>query len=489
MALLWLISCCALLGTAFGCGVPAIHPVLSGLSRIVNGEEAVPGSWPWQVSLQDSTGFHFCGGSLISEDWVVTAAHCSVRTSHLVVAGEFDQGSAAEDIQVLKIAKVFKNPKFNMFTINNDITLLKLATPARFSQTVSAVCLPSNDDDFPAGMLCATTGWGLTKYDNAKTPEKLQQAALPLLSNTECKKFWGSQITDLMVCAGASGVSSCMGDSGGPLVCQKDGSWTLAGIVSWGSSTCSTSKPGCGVPSTHPELSGLSRIVNGEDAVPSSWPWQVSLQTSAGFHFCGGSLISQHWVVTAAHCRVRKNHHVVAGASDLSSDDEAVQVLRIAEVFRHPLWDRHTARNDIALLKLASPAQLSNAVSPVCLPSANASYPEGNLCATTGWGRTQYNANKTPDKLQQAALPLLSNTNCKKFWGSKIADEMVCAGASGVSSCMGDSGGPLVCQKDGAWTLVGIVSWGSGQCLPFSPGVYARVTEFIPWVLEVLEAN
>ncbi|XP_045675032.1 chymotrypsinogen B2 [Phyllostomus hastatus] len=243
MAFLWLLSCFALLGTAFGCGVPAIQPVLSGLSRIVNGEDAVPGSWPWQVSLQDKTGFHFCGGSLISEDWVVTAAHCGVKTSHLVVAGEFDQGSDEEDIQVLKIAKVFKNPKFNMLTVRNDITLLKLATPARFSQTVSAVCLPNANDDFAPGTLCATTGWGKTKYNAIKTPEKLQQAALPLLSNAECKKTWGSKITDVMVCAGASGVSSCMGDSGGPLVCQKDGAWTLVGIVSWGSGTCSTSTP------------------------------------------------------------------------------------------------------------------------------------------------------------------------------------------------------------------------------------------------------
>ncbi|XP_037671687.1 chymotrypsinogen B [Choloepus didactylus] len=244
MSVLWLLSCWALLGCAFGCGVPAIHPVLSGLSRIVNGEDAVPGSWPWQVSLQDSTGFHFCGGSLISEHWVVTAAHCGVSTSDVVVAGEFDQDSDAEDIQVLKIAKVFKNPKFNSFTISNDITLLKLATAARFSQTVSAVCLPSENDDFPSGSLCATTGWGKTKYNNANTPERLQQAALPLLSNAECKNFWGSKIKDTMVCAGASGVSSCMGDSGGPLVCQKDGAWTLVGIVSWGSSTCSTSMPG-----------------------------------------------------------------------------------------------------------------------------------------------------------------------------------------------------------------------------------------------------
>ncbi|XP_036919648.1 chymotrypsinogen 2 [Sturnira hondurensis] len=244
MAFLWLLSCFTLLGTALGCGVPAIQPVLGGLSRIVNGEEAVPGSWPWQVSLQDKTGFHFCGGSLISENWVVTAAHCGVKTSDLVVAGEFDQGSDAEDIQVLKIAKVFKNPKYNAFTTNNDITLLKLATPARFSQTVSAVCLPNADDDFAAGTLCATTGWGLTKYSNDNTPDKLQQAALPLLSNTECKMFWGRKITNIMVCAGASGISSCMGDSGGPLVCRKGGAWTLVGIVSWGSSVCSTSSPG-----------------------------------------------------------------------------------------------------------------------------------------------------------------------------------------------------------------------------------------------------
>ncbi|XP_011378268.1 chymotrypsinogen 2-like [Pteropus vampyrus] len=205
MTFLWFLSCFTLVGAAFGCGVPAIQPVLSGLSRIVNGEDAIPGSWPWQVSLQDSTGFHFCGGSLISEDWVVTAAHCGVRTSHLVVAGEFDQGSDEENVQVLKIAKVFKNPKFNMLTVRNDITLLKLAN---------------------------------------KTPDKLQQAALPLLSNAECKTFWGSKISDVMVCAGASGVSSCKGDSGGPLVCRKDESWTLVGIVSWGSSTCSTSTPG-----------------------------------------------------------------------------------------------------------------------------------------------------------------------------------------------------------------------------------------------------
>uniref|UniRef100_A0A8D0Y1J2 chymotrypsin n=1 Tax=Sus scrofa TaxID=9823 RepID=A0A8D0Y1J2_PIG len=211
-----------------GCGVPAIPPVLSGLSRIVNGENAVPGSWPWQVSLQDSTGFHFCGGSLISEDWVVTAAHC---------------GGSRAQARSLKPPPLRPNPNFSLLTVRNDITLLKLATPARFSRTVSAVCLPSASDDFPAGTLCATTGWGKTKYTALKTPDKLQQAALPIVSSTVCKSYWGSKVTDVMICAGASGVSSCMGDSGGPLVCQKNGAWTLVGIVSWGSSTCSTTTP------------------------------------------------------------------------------------------------------------------------------------------------------------------------------------------------------------------------------------------------------
>ncbi|KAM9182873.1 chymotrypsinogen B-like [Mergus octosetaceus] len=247
MALLWLLSCLALAGSAraaASCGVPAIAPVIRGYNRIVNGEPAVPGSWPWQVSLQRYGNFHFCGGSLISEQWVVTAAHCGVKTTDTVVLGEYDQETESGDVQRLSIAKVFCNPSYSSLTIRNDITLIKLATPAQLNARVSPVCLPQATDDFPGGLTCVTTGWGLTDASADTTPAVLQQVALPLLTNAQCKQYWGFRIYDVMVCAGADGASSCMGDSGGPLVCQKDGAWTLVGIVSWGSSSCSTSTPG-----------------------------------------------------------------------------------------------------------------------------------------------------------------------------------------------------------------------------------------------------
>ncbi|XP_037374001.1 chymotrypsinogen 2-like [Talpa occidentalis] len=241
MGFLWLLSCITVIGAAFGCGVPAIPPVFTGIERIVNGKITFPGSWPWQVSLQYSTGFHYCGGSLISESWVVTAAHCEVSTSHLVVAGMFDKRSR-ENVQVLRIAQVFDHPSFNKHNSSNDITLVKLATPARFSSIVSPVCLPSAQDSFTAGSLCVTTGWGRTHYQGTGS-NVLQQATLPLLSNAECENIWEKGFPDIMVCAGAKGVTSCKGDSGGPLVCQKDGAWNLVGVVSFVSANCYTNYP------------------------------------------------------------------------------------------------------------------------------------------------------------------------------------------------------------------------------------------------------
>uniref|UniRef100_A0A671MDN9 chymotrypsin n=1 Tax=Sinocyclocheilus anshuiensis TaxID=1608454 RepID=A0A671MDN9_9TELE len=241
------ITCLALVASALGCGVPAIKPQTIG-SRIVNGQNAISGSWPWQVSLQLPNSFHFCGGSLINQNWVLTAAHCAVLVDyHSVILGEHNRGSDAEPIQdkllsFIKLSLVITHPLYNRATFNNDIALLKLSAPVTFTPRISPVCLaPSNTSILP-GTRCFTTGWGQTA--TTSHPEILQQTGVPIISPAVCRQIWGqNRITDTMICAVASGSSSCQGDSGGPLVCEISGVWTLVGSVSWETSTCDTRFP------------------------------------------------------------------------------------------------------------------------------------------------------------------------------------------------------------------------------------------------------
>ncbi|CAI9598471.1 unnamed protein product, partial [Staurois parvus] len=169
------------------CGVPDIKPIISNYARIINGETAVSGSWPWQVSVQDSTGRHICGGSLINTNWVVTAAHCPATTSHRVVLGAFDLSSTTENTQTKDIGKVFKYPLYNTQTGVDDISLIRLSSPASLTDRISPVCLPSSCDVFNGGEKCVITAWEYMACKAPTTPSKLQQAVVPLLSNIDCQ--------------------------------------------------------------------------------------------------------------------------------------------------------------------------------------------------------------------------------------------------------------------------------------------------------------
>uniref|UniRef100_A0A671R7B5 Chymotrypsin-like protease CTRL-1 n=1 Tax=Sinocyclocheilus anshuiensis TaxID=1608454 RepID=A0A671R7B5_9TELE len=224
---------------------------------------------------------------------------------------------------------------------------------------------------------------------------------------------------------------------------------------------------GCGVPAIKPQTIG-SKIVNGQNAISGSWPWQVSLQLPSGFHFCGGSLINQNWVLTAAHCAV------------------VFLSVFLQLVITHPLYSRATFNNDIALLKLSSPVTLTPRISPVCLAPSTINILPGTRCFTTGWGRTA----TTPLILQQTGVPIISPAVCRQIWGqSTITDAMICAGASGSSSCQGDSGGPLVCERSGVWSLVGSVSWGRNTCDTRFPAVYARISQLRSWIDRTIASN
>lgn len=236
----------------------------------------------------------------------------------------------------------------------------------------------------------------------------------------------------------------------------------------------------------------LSRVVNGIDAREHSWPWQISLQyqgTSGNWgHTCGGTLIADNWVLTAAHCiSSGRVYRVLVGKHNLQEEEEGSAAISPEKIIVHEKWNSFFILNDIALIKLSEPVQVSDSVQPACLPAAEALLPHDFPCYVTGWGRL-YTNGPIADNLQQALLPVVEHAVCSKsdWWGFQVRTTMVCAGGDGiVSGCNGDSGGPLNCQAaSGAWEVHGVVSFGSGVSCNYEkkPTVFTRVSAYNDWI-------
>ncbi|KAK6326652.1 hypothetical protein J4Q44_G00022970 [Coregonus suidteri] len=187
------------------------------------------------------------------------------------------------------------------------------------------------------------------------------------------------------------------------------------------------------------------KIVGGYECKAYSQPHQVSL--NVGYHFCGGSLVNENWVVSAAHC----------------------------------YQSSYNIDNDIMLIKLSKPATLNTYVQPVALPSSCA--PAGTMCTVSGWGNTM-SSTADKNKLQCLNIPILSYSDCNNSYPGMITNAMFCAGylEGGKDSCQGDSGGPVVCNGE----LQGVVSWGYGCAEPGNPGVYAKVCIFNDWLTSTM---
>ncbi|XP_053431506.1 chymotrypsin-like elastase family member 2A [Nycticebus coucang] len=246
----------------------------------------------------------------------------------------------------------------------------------------------------------------------------------------------------------------------------------------------------CGLPTYPPQV---SRVVGGEDARPNSWPWQVSLQYSSNGqwrHTCGGSLVANNWVLTAAHCiSSSRTYRVVLGRHSLSTQEPGSLAISVSKLVVHEDWNSSqlSKGNDIALLKLANSVSLNDKIQLACLPPANTILPNNYPCYVTGWGRLQ-TGGALPDILQQGRLLVVDYATCSSpgWWGSTVKTNMVCAGGDGVtSSCNGDSGGPLNCQAaNGQWEVHGVVSFGStlGCNYYHKPSVFTRVSNYIDWI-------
>lgn len=258
----------------------------------------------------------------------------------------------------------------------------------------------------------------------------------------------------------------------------------------------------CGAPVFRPRTESEDRMVGGQEAVPHSWPWQVSL-SEAGYevmgHFCGGTLIASQWVLTAAHClrdRTPKELVILIGAHDLLNVSDVV-TRRVETFVIHDKYGRLNTNHDIALVKLDMPVNFTESVRPACLPADDDLLQNGR-CFATGWGETRGTGSFA--KLKQVEMAELPFEGCKKTrWIFRDFEEQhtFCAGdkhgENGV--CHGDSGGPLFCSKDGAsWTVQGVAnlimkSTELGTvCGLGSDAFWNRVSASMPWIRRTMRS-
>ncbi|XP_028931477.1 serine protease 33-like [Ornithorhynchus anatinus] len=248
----------------------------------------------------------------------------------------------------------------------------------------------------------------------------------------------------------------------------------------------------CGLPSQR--LRETPRIVGGKDAKEGEWPWQVSLRHRRD-HICGGTLITQDWVLTAAHCfsppLETSQFRVVLGELQLFSYPIHAISAAVRKVILHPDYKAtEQSEGDLALVQLATPFNFTDYILPVCIPQATDSFPSGLLCSVTGWGNVKQGVQlPKPHTLQEVEVPLIYPSQCNNFFKTQnsklpVTNAMICAGypEGGKDSCQGDSGGPLVCSPNSSWFLVGVVSWGHGCALPGKPGVYTFIPAYSRWI-------
>ncbi|CAK7299145.1 OVCH1 [Vulpes lagopus] len=445
----------------------------------------------------------FCGGSLIQDDLVVTAAGCLVGLNQkqikslTVTAGQDNLSQKVEQEQKNPVSKIIIHPEYSRLGyMSSAMALLYLKHKVEFGTALQPICLPQRDDKFEAGILCMTSGW--CKISESKRHQK--DIIIALLDFFAHEK---QELKKKKEKKRKAGILLAMEETGGPFVCRRDsGIWVLAGISSWRAgwtrdwtslrknhrraslgifskvfelmdfitqNICTgkltfvskiensdssfelaftavqkNSEAGiCGIPPV--SFQWLSRrIINGEEACPHCWPWQVGVRF-LGSHHCRGAILSPTWILTAAHCVQSKNNPlfwtIVTGDHDRTLKEPTEQVRRAKHIMVHEDFDRQGCASDIALIQLSSPLGFNSAVRPGCLPQSMELLFSSEICAVTGWGSISEDGGLARH-LEQIQVPILEGEVSEHTYSSHpggLTEKMMCAGFAA-------SGGKDFCQ-------------------------------------------
>uniref|UniRef100_A0A8C7A0Y3 Coagulation factor IX n=1 Tax=Neovison vison TaxID=452646 RepID=A0A8C7A0Y3_NEOVI len=236
-------------------------------------------------------------------------------------------------------------------------------------------------------------------------------------------------------------------------------------------------------------LNDLTRVVGGKDAKPGQFPWQVLLNGKIEA-FCGGSIISEKWVVTAAHCiEPGDKITVVAGEHNTMVNEHTEQKRNVIRTILHHSYNAtiNKYNHDIALLELDEPLTLNSYVTPICVADREYTniFLKFGSGYVSGWGRV-FNRGRSASVLQYLKVPLVDRATCLRSTKFTIYNNMFCAGfhEGGKDSCQGDSGGPHVTEVEGVNFLTGIISWGEECAMKGKYGIYTKVSRYVNWIKE-----